>query len=150
MPNLTCQVNHKPIQPGAQFNITIFPGIGISFTKIRQSFLCNMNSYTGNRDCPRQRYWDILPYFSKKSHCYFEMTNFYHWNLIRICAILELVWNSPIVLQVQAYPCGNSGKTAPGISLCVRPASERRRYNVTTAGHTPRLIPAAPVSFNSF
>ena len=33
------------------------------------------------------------------------MTNFYHWNLIRICAILELVWNSPIVLQVQAYPC---------------------------------------------
>ena len=57
------------------------------------------------RDCPRQRYWDILPYFSKKSHCYFEMTNFYHWNLIRICAILELVWNSPIVLQVQAYPC---------------------------------------------
>ena len=56
------------------------------------------------RDCPRQRYWDILPYFSKKSHCYFEMTNFYHWNLIRICAILELVWNSPIVLQVQAYP----------------------------------------------
>ena len=58
-----------------------------------------------SRDCPRQRYWDILPYFSKKSHCYFEMTNFYHWNLIRICAILELVWNSPIVLQVQAYPC---------------------------------------------
>ena len=57
------------------------------------------------RDCPRQRYWDILPYFSKKSYCYFEMTNFYHWNLIRICAILELVWNSPIVLQVQAYPC---------------------------------------------
>ena len=57
------------------------------------------------RDCPRQRYWDILPYFSKKSHCYCETTNFYHWNLIRICAILELVWNSPIVLQVQAYPC---------------------------------------------
>ena len=28
------------------------------------------------------------------------MTNFYHWNLIRICAILELVWNSPIV-----HPC---------------------------------------------
>ena len=63
------------------------------------------NVHYSDRDCPRQRYWDILPYFSKKSHCYFEMTNFYHWNLIRICAILELVWNSPIVLQVQAYPC---------------------------------------------
>ena len=64
----------------------------------------NVRSSLDSRDCPRQRYWDILPYFSKKSHCYFEMTNFYHWNLIRICAILELVWNSPIVLQVQAYP----------------------------------------------
>ena len=73
--------------------------IGSSLSYLRKDFnyLC--------RDCPRQRYWDILPYFSKKSHCYFEMTNFYHWNLIRICAILELVWNSPIVLQVQAYPC---------------------------------------------
>ena len=69
---------------------------------------CHGCWWPGNRDCPRQRYWDILPYFSKKSHCYFEMTNFYHWNLIRICAILELVWNSPIVLQVQAYPCGNA------------------------------------------
>ena len=48
--------------------------------------------------------------FPKKSHCYFEMTNFYHWNLIRICAILELVWNSPVVLQVQAYPCTDKYK----------------------------------------
>ena len=58
--------------------------------------------------------------FPKKSHCYFEMTNFYHWNLIRICAILELVWNSPIVLQVQAYPCYMSDLIITEFSLCSR------------------------------
>ena len=84
------------------------PGFEQLKTRLRVKVCAVLRCFTyflrSFRDCPRQRYWDILPYFSKKSHCYFEMTNFYHWNLIRICAILELVWNSPIVLQVQAYP----------------------------------------------
>ena len=80
------------------------PAIELALLILLEICLSKFKLVSITRDCPRQRYWDILPYFSKKSHCYFEMTNFYHWNLIRICAILELVWNSPIVLQVQAYP----------------------------------------------
>ena len=86
------------------------------------------------RDCPRQRYWDILPYFSKKSHCYFEMTNFYHWNLIRICAILELVWNSPIVLQVQAYPWN------PGGNLNKMPSYKHRNSHYKDKTYHNHLI----------